>query len=537
MNTILSRLALLLSAALLAASPLAAQSASLAGTVLDDAGRPLNGMTVAAYNSAGEQASLLATGLDGRFTMSLPAATYRVLAYDPQGTWATSFYDEASSFETSGEIRLAAGESRTGINIRMQPALRVHGVVMGPTGPLAGMVVSAYNLDGTRRGFQTSGPLGEYVLALPKGQYKMVAWDDALAYGPQFYANVRSFAEASTISVTSNVFQVDFSLQVGARVSGTAIAEGTGQALGGIEIAAYDAERGDRVAYVTSRSNGEFAFALPPGRYKFGAADPAGKYAAKFFSNAPSFAAAASFQLVAGGAQRLDFALAAKSEPPSPTTLFIPAVINSGGGEGSYWRTDVWIYNPSQEPLTIEAAYLAGAAASESSIAVSPRGQVEISNILQTLFGTSGIGSLRLTAPQPFVAVSRTFTTSGAGTFGFSIAGMETSASLGLAVLPGLAHGSAYRTNIGIMNPHEHGITVRARLYSAGGGLVAESSVPIAPLTVLQPRVEDLFGAIQFAEGYVVLGSADGSFFSYASIVDNKSNDPTLVLPAADREE
>ncbi len=544
MSRLSSRTFLLLGAALLGGSSLFAQSGFIAGTVTTEGGAPLSGMVVAAYNSEGELATTHVTGSYGGYVLSLPAATYRVLAYDLQGIRATSFYNDAGSFDTSAKISVAAGETRSGINFQLRPGVRIEGTIRSSaTGaPLAKMVVSAYNLDGTRRGFQKeTDSSGSYALTVPAGQYKIAAWDDSLAFAPKFYANARSFSSASTLSVTSNIAQINFSLDPGAQVSGRVVVDETSQPLSGIEVSAYDGERGELIAYVTTRSAGDFLFALPVGRYKFGAADPEGKYLNEFFSNVPSFGAAASFVLTAGEWRSgIDFSLAPQTDPPAPTTLFIPAVINALGGAGSYWRTDVWIYNPGQEELTITATYLPGSGTPlAATIPVSSRAQVEISNIVDSLFAANGLGALRLRAASPFAAVSRTFNTpsnsSEAGTFGFSIGAMDASSTMGLAVLPGIAENDAYRTNFGMMNPHEHSITVRARLYSAGGALVGDTTIPLAPLTVQQPSVSNVFGAIRVTGAYLVLSSEEGSFFSYASVVDNKSNDPTLVLPSADQ--
>ncbi len=529
-------------AAFLLGSPLLAQTGFIQGTVMTEGGAPLPGMVVAAYNGAGELATTNVTATNGAYLLSLPSATYRVLAYDLQGAWATSYYNDAGSFETSATIDVAAGSSRSGIDFRLRPGMRIHGMVKSSTGaPLAGMTVSAYNADGTRRGHQTSGDDGTYVLVVPAGQYKMAAWDDVRVFAPEFYAEARSYSTASTITAASNVFGIDFSLDLGARVDGTVSAEGTRQPLGGIDVSAYELITGEQITHTATRADGGFQFALPVGRYKFVAADPEGKYATEFYANAASFEAAASFDLEAGSWRTgVDFTLAEKTEPPAPSTLFIPGVINSPGGGGSYWRTDVWIYNPTQETLTVTATYFAGTAAGiDTTIVISPRGQVEIANIVESLFATSGLGSLRLRAALPFAAVSRTFNTppnATEGTFGFSIAGMDVNATLGLAVLPGVAQSAAYRTNVGIMNPHDHSVTITARLYSSSGALLGETPVPLDPFTVQQPALTTLFGAaIQVTGGYVILSSDGGSFFSYASVVDNKSNDPTLVLPTADR--
>lgn len=535
-----SRILFLLWAALLAATSLFAQSGFIEGTVRTEGGAALAGITVAAYNSAGALAGQTETNSSGIYQLALPAATYRILAYDNQGTWATSFYNDASSFETSAEITIAPGSSRSGLDFRLRPGVKIHGAVTNTAGaPLPDMVVSAYNLDGTRRAHQKTNSNGQYVMTVPAGQYKIVAWDDALVYAPEFYANARTFSAASTVSVTANVFSIDFSLDRGAKVSGKVLAEETRQPLSGMEVSAYDVG-GERIAFVATRAAGEFSFALSPGRYKFSASDPKGNYVTEFYANVPTFAAAASFELAPDQTQTgVDFTLAQKTVPPTPTTLFIPAVINTPGAENSFWRTDVWIYNPSPDALTITVAYLAGTAnPTERAITIGPKGQLEITNIVESLFGASGLGALRLTALSPFAAVSRTFNTppnaTTIGTFGFSIAAVEKSRSMGRAVLPGVSHGTSSRTNVGMMNPHEHPITITATLHSSGGAVVGNAARTIAPLSVQQPSVEHLFGSIQLAEGYVVLSSEDGSFFSYASVVDNKSGDPTLVLPSAE---
>jgi hypothetical protein len=518
-----------------------AQSGFIQGTVRSDAGTTLSGMTVAAYNTAGALATTSITDGTGSYTLSLPPATYRVLAYDLEGNWATSFYNDAGSFDTSATIDVTPGSTRTGIDFRLRPGLRIHGVVVTSSNtPLQGMVVSAYNLDGTRRGFQTTNALGEFALTVPAGEYKVVAWDDALVFAPEFYSNAKSFGTASTVRVSAHVFGITFSLDPGAKASGVVTASKTGQPLSGINVSAFDAATGELIAYVTTRAGGEFLLALPAGRYKFGATDPAEKYLAEFSANAPSFAAAASFDLPAGATRvGIDFALEEKTDPPAPTTLFIPAIINSPGGEGSFWRTDVWIYNPGQESLTVTAEYTPAVGAPFArEIVVSPRGQTELANIVETLFGTTGIGTLSLSAAGPIAGVSRTFNTppSGAGTFGFSIAAMDVASTLGSAVLNGVSHNTAYRTNIGMMNPHDHEVTVRARLYSSAGVLLGEATRALAAGTVQQPSITDLFQAAgAVSGGYVVVDSTQGSFFSYASVVDNRSNDPTLVLPTADR--
>src|SRR5688572_30495825 len=113
----------------LCCAPLLAQTAFVSGTVFGDGGQQLNDMTVAAYTLSGELAATTATDNQGRYLLALPAATYRLLAYDNRGAYATSFYSNARSFETSAQITLAAGQQMTNINFMLVRGFKVSGRV------------------------------------------------------------------------------------------------------------------------------------------------------------------------------------------------------------------------------------------------------------------------------------------------------------------------------------------------------------------------------------------------------------------------
>ena len=170
-------------------------------------------------------------------------------------------------------------------------------------------------------------------------------------------------------------------------------------------------------------------------------------------------------------------------------------------------------------------------------ITVPPRGQVFIRDIVRSFFGTAGAGALRLESEQPFRATSRTYNEPAnaavIGTFGLSLPGQTIGDSLGRATLTGLAENTGSRTNIGLTNPQPHRINVKIDIFSATGDLLGSRTYPLEPGQWTQPWVRD-FVPVTFDQAYAVVSSADGSFFTYAAVVDNKSGDGTIILPIED---
>src|SRR5437867_8246516 len=190
-------------------------AATIGGTVTDaDFKNPLGLMIVAAYTESGILQSTTTTDSQGRYVLGVPAGGYRVLAYDQAGVYATSFGNDAESFETSPVVNVI--DSVTGINFALRKGGTVTGLVIavGAGRPLTGITVAAYNLSGTRRGFTQSDSRGLYSLVLPPGQYKLAAFDESGAFALRFF-DAGSFAAATPVTVVAGqptagiIFQVE----------------------------------------------------------------------------------------------------------------------------------------------------------------------------------------------------------------------------------------------------------------------------------------------------------------------------------------
>lgn len=247
----------------------------------------LEGKVVAAYDASGTLRGSATTDIGGSYILTLPAGSYRLLAYDPLGTYATVYYNNAESFDTSEFVDLTVDRT---VNFLLPEGGRVIGVVEVGSGRLSGAVVEAYNLSGTRRGFTVTNALGEYSIVLPAGDFKLVAYDETGLYASEFYVESRTFSQATPVRVTPAATRanVSFTLETGARLSGTVLDAATQAPLPGMLVYAYTSA-GVLVATTTTDANGAYRFSLAAGQYRFVAADPARVYGPVFYETGRSF--------------------------------------------------------------------------------------------------------------------------------------------------------------------------------------------------------------------------------------------------------
>lgn len=534
----LHRIAFLAIALSIAASA-AAQTASFTGVVRNGNGAPLGDMTVQAYNPSGVPVTTT-TDSQGRFLLVVPAGTYRLVAYDNSGTYAVSFYGGVGSFEQSQAINVVDGQVVRDIQFVLPPGMKISGIVVDASfgGGLQGAIVAAYNLDGTRRTFVTTNQDGTYTLTVPPGAYKVVAYHEVTPLIPVFFQNRRLFEEATVVNPPASA--VNFDLAIGSKVLGSITEKQTGAPLGGLAVVAYDLA-GNVQFRTDSDPSGNFAFVLPPGSYKFAVEDPDGVYATTFYRDATTFASAATIAADAS-APLLRFSVGKTPNGEHTHTQYVPGIIHAQNPtSGTFFKTDVWLQNPGDTSLTVTATFLRSgqdnSGATGLPVVIPPRGQRYLQDLVQNFFGTNGAGALRLEAPATFRATSRTYNVppnvAEAGTFGLSIPSQSVGDSLGRATLTGISHTSVSRTNVGIMNPQPFPIDVLIEVFSANGSLLGSQSVTLQPGQWEQPGVAG-FVSVFFEHGYAVVSSPSGSFFSYAAVVDSKSQDGTIIMPTAD---
>lgn len=222
---------------------------------------------------------------------------------------------------------------------------------------------------------------------------------------------------------------------------------------------------------------------------------------------------------------------------PSGSELVLPAVGRAAGIGGTFWRSDVTLFNPGLNTMSVTLRYLAAGQDNRNApsqvVSLSPSRTVVIADIA-LLFGVSaGSGALRVTwngSSGPIVT-SRTYTTtSGGGTFGQSI---DPVASFGNdSIVPGLRADASFRSNVGFVNSGDAPMTITATLLSDFGAVIGTAQVGVAPRSQIQYSIGALFPAANAprAGTLTLLAHTDGAptLFAYGSIVDNTSGDPVF---------
>jgi hypothetical protein len=235
--------------------------------------------------------------------------------------------------------------------------------------------------------------------------------------------------------------------------------------------------------------------------------------------------------------------------PDLPTTSLvraIPVIGHLDGANGSHFRSDLYLFNPTSETstVTLEAKMWDSPELKLKSFTLLPREARVITDAMPTLFDMGGLARLRYWSDSFRSGVrvtSRTYTidTHGA-TYGslipplnnFQIAGPGDS----LEIL-GINGGAGFRANLGLVelspNNNTNGAdsTVRISIYDAGMRELDMFSVKVKRAGGMQ--INDIFHArgIPMPEAaFLVVEVVDlGQIGAYVTLVDNDTNDTTYL--------
>ncbi len=244
--------------------------------------------------------------------------------------------------------------------------------------------------------------------------------------------------------------------------------------------------------------------------------------------------------------ERTPVHVVASSAPPiteldgSLELSMIPAAAHASGQEGTNWRTDVVLHNPGTRDASVVLYFLAKGR--DNSDAVGHRVTVErqaslvLDDVVAGLFGLeSGAGAILVASDEPLQVTSRTYNDVPGGTYGQFIPGSPVLRALERgeeARLIQLIRTEDYRTNIGFANASGSTITVQVELYDAEGTPLGSRSFGVPAWGYYQKT--DIFGGgADVEDAYAVVRSQTpgARFFTYASVVDEHSGDPVLILP------
>ena len=218
---------------------------------------------------------------------------------------------------------------------------------------------------------------------------------------------------------------------------------------------------------------------------------------------------------------------------------YVPAVAHGGGNFGSFWTTDVWIY---QQGATVIHLWLNPPGQDntdgDSVVVTLDESVVFLPDVVASVFGTEGSGSLHYLADGPVTVTSRTWTPGQeGGSYGLSLPGRPiTSASI-----PGTGQAGAqrvvvnkdadFRANWGVVNVSAVPASVLVEIFTADGEPApgdTSFTVDLEPfgMTQINNILKRVTGGEQ--DGLIIRASVTsvaGAILAYLTDINNTTND------------
>ncbi|MEO8216613.1 MAG: proprotein convertase P-domain-containing protein [Acidobacteriota bacterium] len=226
---------------------------------------------------------------------------------------------------------------------------------------------------------------------------------------------------------------------------------------------------------------------------------------------------------------------------------FLPVVVRAPGVAGSFFRSDVRLFNGGSADAHLTAFFTPGGADGTAAFSaiqlVIAAGQVlTVDDILASLFFTAGIGALELRGDVGSIRItSRIYTGSDTGTFGQFVEGVdesETAMAGQPTEIPQLQSDAEFRTNVGFAETAGAAGVVRTTVYDGAGTKIQTIDTPLLPFSHVQFPILGGGAGEQLvaARAEVSLLSGGARVAAYASVVDNRSGD-AIYIPAVRRPE
>ncbi|HEY6214520.1 MAG TPA: PKD domain-containing protein [Vicinamibacterales bacterium] len=212
----------------------------------------------------------------------------------------------------------------------------------------------------------------------------------------------------------------------------------------------------------------------------------------------------------------------------SGSSMTLPVVARANGANGTFWRSDVTFFNPSNTRVFLSVRY----SDTTKSLSLGARETYLLADVLTQFGYSSGNNPLTITwsggaAP---VVTSRTYTTDErGGTFGQSIDPVD--AFTNEQFVPGLRSDFSYRSNVGVLNGGSDAEELTVTLLSPAGFELASTRIVLQPGELMQQAVTSLFPGVSASTGSFTLyvrGDANARVFAYGSMIDNASGDPVF---------
>jgi hypothetical protein len=226
--------------------------------------------------------------------------------------------------------------------------------------------------------------------------------------------------------------------------------------------------------------------------------------------------------------------------------LVLPGVGRTPGAFGSFWRTDITFYNPSDAAQHVNLRFVPtgagmhGSELNESTLTLAGHEIRAVKDALQSIFGLEqGNGSVFIT-PEPGGGVSiqaRTYNTTPKGTYGYDTGAIDiyAAASPRFPVsFAGAFFGGNFRTNLILTDVSGRGGAAELRGARPSGYTTTSPAGTAATPALGQQQlngIKDLVGLSPTENGGLEVKPLSGEQVASVIAIDNLTNDPTWVQP------
>jgi hypothetical protein len=229
---------------------------------------------------------------------------------------------------------------------------------------------------------------------------------------------------------------------------------------------------------------------------------------------------------------------------PALTTRWIPVIGHVNGANGSFFRTDLHLYNPIDEwryVYLVAHPWNPSERAKQVTILMAPHESRVIRDAYGTMFERYGVARLRYYSSNPTAGIrvtSRTYTIDArGGTYGNltpPLNGFQMASSGDALEILGVTGGAGQRTNLGIVEMHmwpaasgEAPASAKVEIIDSRGRVVDSFRVTVPISGGIQ--INDLFRTRGLGDGpetaLIRVSPERGQFATFATVTDNTTND------------
>lgn len=208
-------------------------------------------------------------------------------------------------------------------------------------------------------------------------------------------------------------------------------------------------------------------------------------------------------------------------------------IAHQPGVNGTEWRSSLALANLSGADGHVRLRFIQPHRIDETSMELADGESGLWEDVVANLFGVtaSAVGFLRIDADVPLTVTAVTSNQLDEGSYGQLMPTVTPAivwdASQG-GVLAPIRGGSTHRTNIGFVNPTDQSCVVSVQLFDSSGSQVADLGELEVPSSSSR-QINDVTPQ-GFETGYAIVSPIQGgATWSFASVIDNATGDPTTV--------